>query len=46
MFISSTSWNREKAEKDLYVFLEEIVESNKTDPDISSLDDYGNSQFC
>ncbi|XP_011608694.1 coiled-coil domain-containing protein 148 isoform X1 [Takifugu rubripes] len=30
----------EKAEKDLYDFLEEIVESNKTDPDISILGDY------
>lgn len=35
-------WNREKADKDLYEFLEEIVESNKTDPDITSLGDDGN----
>uniref|UniRef100_H3DGE6 Coiled-coil domain containing 148 n=1 Tax=Tetraodon nigroviridis TaxID=99883 RepID=H3DGE6_TETNG len=30
----------EKADKDLNDFLEEIVESNKTDPDITSLGDY------
>lgn len=35
-------WNREKADKDLYDFLEEIVDSNKTDPDITSIVDYGN----
>lgn len=35
-------WNREKADKDLYDFIEEIVDSNKIDPDITSLVDYGN----
>lgn len=46
MFNFFIPWNREKADKELYDFLEEIVESNKPDPDIGILGDYGNYQFC